>query len=80
MSMPVKAGEQQQRKRAMTAGEEDEPYIMAEDTYWRNMQKFMNPDATPREVLGHDVMPAWEQYADLGGLTDLSQGRTQLTR
>lgn len=79
MSMPVKAVEQRQRKRAMTADEYEEPYIMAEDNYWRNMQTFMNPDATPREVLDHDGMPAWEQYADLGGLTDLSQSKRPLT-
>ncbi|KAF4999481.1 hypothetical protein FGRMN_2410 [Fusarium graminum] len=48
----------------------DEPYIVNEDADWAAMQTFME---SPGEMTSadEDTMPAWEQYADLGGLTDM---------
>ncbi|KAH6998924.1 hypothetical protein BKA56DRAFT_665454 [Ilyonectria sp. MPI-CAGE-AT-0026] len=48
--------------------DDDEPYIVSEDADWTAMQAFMDPDAL--EIL-HDEAPGWEQYAELGGLTDM---------
>ncbi|KAF7556843.1 hypothetical protein G7Z17_g1114 [Cylindrodendrum hubeiense] len=46
---------------------DDEPYIMSEDADWTAMQAFMDPDA----LILNDDAPGWEQYAELGGLTDM---------
>ncbi|KAF9781456.1 hypothetical protein IL306_013452 [Fusarium sp. DS 682] len=56
--------------RVKTQVEVEEPYIMNEDADWAAMQTFME---SPGEVTEEDddMMPAWEQYADLGGLTDM---------
>ncbi|KAJ4268856.1 hypothetical protein NW762_002926 [Fusarium torreyae] len=48
----------------------DEPYIMNEDADWAAMQTFMESPGEMTEE-DDDMMPAWEQYADLGGLTDM---------
>ena len=48
----------------------DEPYILSEDADWAEMQSFMDSPGQMSET-DDDMMPAWEQYADLGGLTDM---------
>jgi hypothetical protein len=49
----------------------EEPYIVNEDADWAAMQTFMDSPGEMTEE-DDDMMPAWEQYADLGGLTDMS--------
>ncbi|KAH7162238.1 hypothetical protein B0J13DRAFT_4141 [Dactylonectria estremocensis] len=49
-------------------GDDAEPYIVSEDADWTDMEAFMDPDAL--EML-HGDAPGWEQYAELGGLTDM---------
>ncbi|KPM43697.1 hypothetical protein AK830_g2855 [Neonectria ditissima] len=66
--------QQQQQESAAQAqaglsDEDGEPYIVSDDADWTDMQAFMDPDAL--EVLRGDVTPGWEQYAELGGLTDM---------
>ncbi|KAG8665502.1 hypothetical protein FPOAC2_10578 [Fusarium poae] len=48
----------------------DEPFILNDDADWAAMQTFMDSPGHMSET-DEDVMPAWEQYADLGGLTDM---------
>ncbi|KAI1037355.1 hypothetical protein LB503_008879 [Fusarium chuoi] len=48
----------------------EEPYIVNEDADWAAMQTFMESPGEMTEE-DDDMMPAWEQYADLGGLTDM---------
>lgn len=48
----------------------NEPYIMNDDADWAAMQTFMESPGEMGET-DDDTMPAWEQYADLGGLTDM---------
>ncbi|CAG7559184.1 unnamed protein product [Fusarium equiseti] len=48
----------------------DEPFILSEDADWAAMQTFMDSPGQMSET-DDDMMPAWEQYADLGGLTDM---------
>ncbi|CAJ0553375.1 Ff.00g118870.m01.CDS01 [Fusarium sp. VM40] len=48
----------------------NEPYIMNDDADWAAMQTFMESPGEMSET-DDDTMPAWEQYADLGGLTDM---------
>lgn len=48
----------------------DEPIILNEDADWAAMQSFMDSPGQMSET-DDDMMPAWEQYADLGGLTDM---------
>ncbi|EMT64240.1 hypothetical protein FOC4_g10010731 [Fusarium odoratissimum] len=48
----------------------EEPYIVNEDADWAAMQTFMESPGEMTEK-DDDMMPAWEQYADLGGLTDM---------
>ncbi|KAM5351147.1 hypothetical protein ACJ41O_003870 [Fusarium nematophilum] len=50
----------------------EEPYIMGDDADWAAMQTFMEgPRGAVERMDDDDMMPAWEQYADLGGLTDM---------
>ncbi|KAM0374691.1 hypothetical protein ACHAPY_008311 [Fusarium culmorum] len=48
----------------------DEPIILNDDADWAAMQSFMDSPGQMSET-DDDMMPAWEQYADLGGLTDM---------
>jgi hypothetical protein len=48
----------------------DEPFILNDDADWAAMQSFMESPGQMSET-DDDMMPAWEQYADLGGLTDM---------
>ncbi|KAF5020958.1 hypothetical protein F66182_7004 [Fusarium sp. NRRL 66182] len=48
----------------------DEPYIVSDDADWAAMQTFIESPGVMTEE-DDDMMPAWEQYADLGGLTDM---------
>ncbi|KAK7428579.1 hypothetical protein QQZ08_004840 [Neonectria magnoliae] len=49
--------------------DDDEPYIVPDDADWTAMQAFIDPNAL--EMLRGDVTPGWEQYVELGGLTDM---------
>lgn len=48
-----------------------EPCVMPDDADWAAMQIFMDSPGRGVEKLDDDMLPAWEQYADLGGLTDM---------
>ncbi|KAM4057196.1 choriogenin Hminor [Hirsutella rhossiliensis] len=50
---------------------DEEPCVLAQDSCdWTAMQAFL--DGRMADVDAHgDVLPAWEQYADLGGLTEM---------
>lgn len=52
---------------------DEEPCIMPEDADWTAMQAFMENQDYQAELTENDVKPAWEQYADLGGLTEMSR-------
>lgn len=69
-TMPSQQGRQEesQPRRA----ESHERCVMPEDPDWAAMQMFMESPGEGMEKLDDDMLPAWEQYADLGGLTDMS--------
>ncbi|KAF4977415.1 hypothetical protein FZEAL_6060 [Fusarium zealandicum] len=67
MTMPARIFER--RESASLEIGDGEPYIVSEDADWAAMQSFIT--VSPGERPDDDVMPAWEQYADLGGLTDM---------
>jgi hypothetical protein len=54
---------------------QQQPRIVAEDDDWTAMQAFMDGEMSATDLLkvpgDDDVQPAWEQYVDLGGLTDM---------
>lgn len=47
-----------------------QPRFVVDDD-WAAMQAFMDGSETPTDGDKRDVKPAWEQYADLGGLTEM---------
>ncbi|PHH85093.1 hypothetical protein CDD83_908 [Cordyceps sp. RAO-2017] len=49
---------------------DEEPCIIGRDSCdWTAMQAFL--DGRTADFDGDDILPAWEQYADLGGLTEI---------
>lgn len=48
---------------------EDGWSIQDDTAEWNAMESFLDGDRSPVCVPGEGIMPAWEQYSDLGGLT-----------
>ncbi|KAI5465372.1 hypothetical protein BGZ63DRAFT_419947 [Mariannaea sp. PMI_226] len=70
-SILAKAIEQQKEsKQQSTNDDSTQPYIVPEDADWMDIQNFMDPDAA-HDMVDGNPLPAWEQYAELGGLTDM---------
>lgn len=49
----------------------EEPYIMADDADWKAMQSFLESENEDMEMVDENIMRTWEQYAELGGLTEM---------